>query len=339
VRKAFTTIKQSKLIDFEYSYFYRKHLKNDIIKDFCFPSSDYNYTRKPFPDFDLGIFSEQHSSKSQFPPLVEFINQKKPAGPWLLDVIKPGRLTSSRRNQSNVALHIHAYHPEEVIKIARRLEKIRNKIDIYTSCKNESDFKILKSLFNKLPFENQLQVFPNRGRDISPMLTGFRHVLSRYDIIGHIHTKKSVHADRAHVDKWVNFLLDNLLSSENAKHPILENILNRFINDPKVGLIHPSIPYIMTSDSCIGAMRILLTKLKISYNIPRYISFPMGTMFWARKEILDPLFSLNLSFDQYPEEPLPLDGTMLHAIERIFPILSEHHGFKTVVTHTPGVIF
>ena len=38
-----------------------------------------------------------------------------------------------------------------------------------------------------------VRVFDNRGRDIGPFLTGFGEViLDRYDIIGHVHTKRSV---------------------------------------------------------------------------------------------------------------------------------------------------
>ncbi len=38
-----------------------------------------------------------------------------------------------------------------------------------------------------------MRVFENRGRDIGPFLTGFGEaILDRYDIVGHVHTKKSI---------------------------------------------------------------------------------------------------------------------------------------------------
>jgi len=45
--------------------------------------------------------------------------------------------------------------------------------------------------------------------------------------------------------------------------------------------------------------------------------FLVGTMFWARSEAMKPLIHLNLQWEDYPEEPIPIDGSMLHALERI----------------------
>ena len=56
-------------------------------------------------------------------------------------------------------------------------------------------------------------------------------------------------------------------------------------------------------------------------------------MFWARPEALEPLFSLGLKWDDYPVEPLPVDGTMLHALERLVPFSVEMAGFTTSSIH------
>jgi lipopolysaccharide biosynthesis protein len=47
--------------------------------------------------------------------------------------------------------------------------------------------------------------------------------------------------------------------------------------------------------------------------------------------------ALDLSWDDYPEEPLPEDGTMLHAIERLLPFIAEHEGYQIALTRVPGV--
>jgi lipopolysaccharide biosynthesis protein len=51
-------------------------------------------------------------------------------------------------------------------------------------------------------------------------------------------------------------------------------------------------------------------------------------MFWARVDALKPFFDLNLSWDDYPEEPLPCDGTMLHALERLIPAVVRNQGYN-----------
>ena len=41
-------------------------------------------------------------------------------------------------------------------------------------------------------------------------------------------------------------------------------------------------------------------------------------MFWARPDALEPIFNLKLDEKYFPEEPLPNNGTIAHAIERMF---------------------
>ena len=41
-------------------------------------------------------------------------------------------------------------------------------------------------------------------------------------------------------------------------------------------------------------------------------NFPNGSMFWARSEAIKPLIELNLNWNDFPEEPLPIDGTLPH---------------------------
>ena len=60
-------------------------------------------------------------------------------------------------------------------------------------------------------------------------------------------------------------------------------------------------------------------------------------MFWARSKALKPLFDLNLGWNDYPEEPVPIDGSMLHAIERMLPLVTESSGYECMVTNIPGI--
>ena len=70
---------------------------------------------------------------------------------------------------------------------------------------------------------------------------------------------------------------------------------------------------------------------------PEHISFPVGTMFWARVESLLPIFNLDLDWQDYPSEPLPYDGSILHAIERLLPLVASSQGFRSVLTNVTGI--
>jgi len=60
-------------------------------------------------------------------------------------------------------------------------------------------------------------------------------------------------------------------------------------------------------------------------------------MFWVRTSVLSRFVGLDLKWSDYPSEPLPVDGTMLHAIERLFGIAPGAMGMACAVTNVRGV--
>ena len=114
-------------------------------------------------------------------------------------------------------------------------------------------------------------------------------------------------------------------------------ILDRFAEDPGLGVVDPR-----RSDSArnwAGDRNLaaaLARRMGISPLPDAPPGFPVGTMFWARPAALAPLFDLGLDWGDYPPEPLPYDGSILHAIERLLPIVVAHTGYRRAVVHAPG---
>ena len=50
-------------------------------------------------------------------------------------------------------------------------------------------------------------------------------------------------------------------------------------------------------------------------------------MFWARSEAVYQIIELDIS-DSCPEEPVPVGGTILHAIERSWKFITEFNGYS-----------
>ena len=71
--------------------------------------------------------------------------------------------------------------------------------------------------------------------------------------------------------------------------------------------------------------------------LPKSLNFPVGSMFWARRGALSDLYDLGLNWEDYPIEPLKYDGTILHAIERLLPLIAEKNGYNYKMTYIPGV--
>ena len=49
------------------------------------------------------------------------------------------------------------------------------------------------------------------------------------------------------------------------------------------------------------------------------------------------MLELDLIWSDYPVEPVAYDGTILHAIERLLPVVAQHRGFEIAGTYVPGV--
>jgi lipopolysaccharide biosynthesis protein len=181
-----------------------------------------------------------------------------------------------------------------------------------------------------------IQVVPNRGRDIGPLFSAFGATLiNEYDIVGHLHTKKTADvAGTLMADTWRRFLLENLLGGEAAMADI---ILGHMAEDPSIGIVFPDDPHLVGWGNNKSFAQILSARLGISEPLQEQFVFPVGAMFWARVDALRPLFDLGLDWNDYPPEPLPYDGTMLHALERLLPFVARVVGKRCVLTNVDGV--
>ena len=62
---------------------------------------------------------------------------------------------------------------------------------------------------------------------------------------------------------------------------------------------------------------------------------PFGSSFWFRTKAMAPLFAKDWTYDDFPPEPFNMtDGSVLHAIERIYPYVAQHAGYYSAMIAT-----
>jgi hypothetical protein len=299
--------------------------------------------RKPFPGFHPGIYLD-HYPELKGDPTIDFLKAGRPEGPWLTEVmreevelkVKSGKV-ANKNPETRAALHLHLHYPEQADVLIRALGTARQKPDLFISVTSEEGKVKVKELLEKYRVEyRELAVFPNRGRDLGPFLTGFRESLLNYEIVGHFHNKGSKHAPSDFVKRWNAFLSGNLIGRCGQ---MMDTILDRMAADPKIGIVYPDDPMIWGWFENYTIGKTLLEKLGLAIqNANTFFNYPAGSMFWARTAALKPLFDLGLRWEDYPEEPISQDATILHAIERLFGIIPEQIGYRTLLTHVPGLI-
>jgi hypothetical protein len=218
-----------------------------------------------------------------------------------------------------VAVHLHLYYPDMTDYFIGLLKNIPMKFDLFISRGYDH---VDAERFTEIPNVDKITIkqFPNRGRDIAPLILGFKE-LSNYEIVCHIHSKKSPHS--VTLSNWMNQIANVLLGSPAQVGKIVTLLGNgdKFFYAKN----HPdAMPDPATGWSCNyeSAGDILTRYTNIDIKELPVVEFPAGCMFWARREALQRLFTLPLSWDDFPEEPIPPDGSIVHAIERLLLILS-----------------
>ena len=142
----------------------------------------------------------------------------------------PGHLESLR-----VALHLHLHFSEFASEFARRLSIIAMPVDIFITVTNVKALRAVEFAFSEYEYGAvQTLLVPNRGRDIGPLLIDLREPLSDYDIVGHLHGKRSLDSGEGVGTRWLNFLLDTLIGSDNG---VLGQIIRKFEQQPDLGLV------------------------------------------------------------------------------------------------------
>jgi len=114
-----------------------------------------------------------------------------------------------------------------------------------------------------------------------------------------------------------------------------DNIMAHFEQKQKLGIVIADIPSFFRFNKIVNAdnenkqiapiMNDIWKRMKMNkkVNFHDFNTFTMsyGTFFWAKTEVLEPLFNLEIMDREIPNEPLP-QNTILHAIERMLIYLA-----------------
>jgi len=241
------------------------------------------------------------------------------------------------KNKIKAAVHYHAYYPEIASEFFKTIYSYAHYFDFYITTDSIEKRKEIEKMLIEIGVKNikSIEIVQNRGRDILPWIN-LSEKLSDYEIAGHFHSKKSVSVDPWVGDSWCHEIYESLIL------PIPE-IFNIFLNNKDIGIIMPDIPFWQTVfdfnpwgkniHSCIELWNKM--KCKKSLDLDKLIIpiMPYGAMFWYRPDALQPLFDLKLKEEDFPEEPLPIDGTLAHAVERlpVYIAWSQNYDFRVVI--------
>jgi len=234
-----------------------------------------------------------------------------------------------------LAVMCHLFHPEmarEVLFYLRNLPAA----NLFLSTDSAKKRAMLEAVFKGWDHGRvDFRVTPNRGRDIAPKLVGFADAYAGYDLVLHLHSKKSDHA--VFLTPWRSFLFENLLGSPS----VVASILDAFARLPDLGMVAPqhyeAVRRWLGWNGNFDQAHALAKRMGVALSPDRALDFPSGSMFWARPAVLRPLLDLDLSFEDFPQESTQVDHTTAHAIERLYFYACECSGHSWMKIAQPAL--
>ncbi len=234
----------------------------------------------------------------------------------------------------SLAIHLHVHYLDTLGALLDALGQCREGLqgaDLWVSTdssakaqaiRNNVETNSIRSTFQKV----EVCVCRNRGRNLGPLLIDLWPELSSYNLLLHLHGKRSVESDLGH--SWRQELLATLLPNNET----VKLLRKQLVRQGRAGLVlaqSPDLirPYLNWGDNF--PMAALLSKhLDRQLRRDSVLVFPAGMMFWCQPAALEPLVKLCHTLPELPPEPLAIDGTYLHALERLVVHCCEQAGFR-----------
>lgn len=219
----------------------------------------------------------------------------------------------------------HVHYPELWGDIDDRLSRMPQAFDLIVTVTEGIATSAIPTIMQRHP-KARIEVVPNKGRDWAPLVRlANKGLLSGYDAIAKVHTKKSEH--RIDGDGWRLALLDGIFESPHQ----ISNIIELLNEDRSVGLIAPTGHVVGTEHwgSNQGIVEALAYRLPMAFD-PDELRFPAGSMFWCRPWILERLADLDINDDHFEPEAGQYDATTAHSLERLIGVFTQVAGMDIV---------
>ena len=233
-----------------------------------------------------------------------------------------------------IALLMYVYYKDAIDECLEYAFNLPKTVDLYfvysiDDVYKEAVTKDLEMHFKNVHFVKKI----NKGRDVTSYLIDCREVFDKYDYICYLHDKRSPQLGSA--IKTRDFFA-HCMNSILGGREYVKNIISLFENNKHLGLLVPpplSFGEFLGSEFYLNPgnkkhMLNLIQELDLNVPFDDFPVAPYGDFFWVRAKSMKKLYNKDWSYDRdIPAEPIPVDGTILHAIERIIPFVVQSEGY------------
>lgn len=234
-----------------------------------------------------------------------------------------------------LALVMHLYYPDKLQESFSYARRFPEQTHVIVTTSSEEKRQRILEVFSKKKFASlDVRVIGNRGRDVSALLVGAAEVFDRYEYVCFFHDKKSAQLKPGSIGAGFAYKLqENLFPTGD----FVANVIRLFHENRRLGILMPPPPnhgeYFFTLGCDWGPNYEITKQLadRLCFDVPisedKMPVSPLGTCFWFRGRALRPLSGCGWQYSDFPPEPNNVDGTLLHAIERLYSFAAVEAGY------------
>ena len=250
-----------------------------------------------------------------------------------LDYFLPDDHCIAPKKEARVALVMHIYFKDQVEYCHAYAKSMPEKSRIILTTDTEEKAEEIRRVFSRDMDVTVIQV-ENRGRDVSALLVGAREYIKDCDLVCFMHDKKVQQISCQMIGYYFS---ERCFKNCLATPEYVQNVIHTMMSNKHLGLLCPPPPNFADYYSTTGMewgpnfenTKKLAESLGIHVNMdPKKEPIaPFGTMFWFKPDALKPLLDHPWKYEDFPKEPNDVDGTLLHAVERLYPFCAQSQGY------------
>lgn len=258
------------------------------------------------------------------------------------NIVESSKYTTDKNinavESASIVTLLYIYYPESINYCFGYLANVLDFSDVCIVSSRQDTLDAAKTEFSrrfaKFSQKASYKLKINKGRDVTSYLIDCKNLFAEYDYLLYFHDKLSPQLGSAAKTKDFS---EHCLQSIIASKEYVANIFAHFVEDPHLGLIVPpplNFGDFYTSEYYLHPenrrlMESLISDLNLNVPFDEFPVAPYGDFFFCRTKAMEKLFNKNWTYDDIPEEPLAVDGTILHAIERMHSFVAQSSGYYT----------
>lgn len=251
-----------------------------------------------------------------------------------LTYVLPTQVAVPPTRRQRVALVMHMYYMELLTHMLQYASAMPQDSDLIITVGSQDKADTVRRATADMPQRVIVRLVENRGRDVAALLVGVRDLVLDYDVVCFIHDKKVTQVKPHSVGEgFARKCMDNVLASSE----FVSHVLATFAAEPRLGLLAPTAPnhadyfphYTFAWGPNYGRTRDLLASLGVKVPLSEHKEpiAPFGSTFWFRPDAIRPLLERSWKYEDFPPEPLAVDGTISHAVERSYCYVAQSRGY------------